>query len=312
MGILLCLQSLRLGWRKRPGNTWRWWGDNSMNAMQASNCMFIMAEFMRCVFYRSFFKELGKTKTCVEGGTITTLQELLTALQRKYKVIPRAATPSTRCPRPPPTFPSCTCTRLTTSLTPAWSLLLEQVTLVPEASTAAAAAKSLQSCPTLCDPIDGSPPGSPVPRILQARTLEWVAVSFSNAWKWKVKVKSLSRVLLLATPHGLQPTRLLGPWDFPGKSTGMGCRASGLPEFSSCSPWNGGSRSLSGHLLLEALPDHPTQVTRLPGHVLSQHPSYPLRARPTWTLLRLRPVPAFHSISSIRWCHTCPVQCLAP
>ena len=57
-------------------------------------------------------------------------------------------------------------------------------------------AKSLQSCPTLCDPIDGSPPGSPVPGILQARTLEWVAISFSNAWKWKVKVKSLSRVRL--------------------------------------------------------------------------------------------------------------------
>ena len=60
-------------------------------------------------------------------------------------------------------------------------------------------AKSLQSCPTLCDPIDCSPPGSPVPRILQARTLEWAATSFSNAWKWKVKVKSLSRVRLLAT-----------------------------------------------------------------------------------------------------------------
>ena len=58
----------------------------------------------------------------------------------------------------------------------------------------AAAAKSLQSCPTLCDPRDGSPPGSAVPGILQARTLEWVAISFSNAWKWKVKVKSLSRV----------------------------------------------------------------------------------------------------------------------
>ena len=65
---------------------------------------------------------------------------------------------------------------------------------------AAAAAKSLQSCPTLCDPIDGSPPGSPVPGILQARTLKWVAISFSNAWKWKVKVKLLSRVQLLATP----------------------------------------------------------------------------------------------------------------
>jgi len=63
-----------------------------------------------------------------------------------------------------------------------------------------AAAKSLQSCPTLCDPRDGSPPGSPVPGILQARTLEWVAISFSNAEKWKVKVKSLSCVLLLSTP----------------------------------------------------------------------------------------------------------------
>ena len=130
-------------------------------------------------------------------------------------------------------------------------------------------AKSLQSCPTLCDPIDGSPPGSPVPGILQARTLEWVAISFSNAWKRKVKVKSLSHLWLIVTswtaayqappsmgfsrqeywsglpfpspmqasekckwsrsvisdsqrPHELQPTRLLCPWDFPGKSTGVG------------------------------------------------------------------------------------------
>ena len=65
---------------------------------------------------------------------------------------------------------------------------------------APAAAKSLQSCPTLCDPTDGRPPGSPVPGILKARTLEWVAISFSNAWKWKVKEKALSRVQLLATP----------------------------------------------------------------------------------------------------------------
>ena len=65
---------------------------------------------------------------------------------------------------------------------------------------AAAAAESCQACPTLCDPIDGSPPGSPVPGILQARTLEWVASSFSNAWKWKGKVKSPSRVRLLVTP----------------------------------------------------------------------------------------------------------------
>ena len=125
-----------------------------------------------------------------------------------------------------------------------------------------AAAKSLQSCPTLCDPIDGSPPGSPIPGILQASTLEWVAISFSNAWKWKVKVKSLSRVQPLATPwtaafqappsmgfsrqeywsrvplpspacvlsyvqflvpHALQSNRLLCSWDSPGNKTGMDC-----------------------------------------------------------------------------------------
>ena len=63
-----------------------------------------------------------------------------------------------------------------------------------------AAAKSLQSCPTLCDPTDRSPSGSPVPAILQARTLEWVAISFSIAWTWEVKVKSLSHVRLLVTP----------------------------------------------------------------------------------------------------------------
>ena len=84
---------------------------------------------------------------------------------------------------------------------------------------AAAAAKSLQSCLTLCDPIDGSPPGPTVPGILQARTLEWVAISFSNAWKWKVKVKSPSRVWLLADPmdcslpgssiHGIFQARVL-------------------------------------------------------------------------------------------------------
>ena len=75
--------------------------------------------------------------------------------------------------------------------------LFHLVSLIP---TTAATAKLLQSCPTLCDPVDGSPPGSPVPGILQARTLEWVAISFSNAWKWKVKVKSLSRFQLFGTP----------------------------------------------------------------------------------------------------------------
>ena len=84
------------------------------------------------------------------------------------------------------------------------------------------AAKSLQLCLTLCDPRNGSPSGSPVPGILQARTLEWVAISFSNAWKWKVKVKLLSRVQLLATPW-TTAYRLLCPSDFPGKSTGVGC-----------------------------------------------------------------------------------------
>ena len=66
---------------------------------------------------------------------------------------------------------------------------------------AAAAAKSLQLCPTLCHPIGGSPPGSPIPGILQERMLEWVAISFSNAWKWKGKVKLLSRVWLFTTPR---------------------------------------------------------------------------------------------------------------
>jgi len=86
----------------------------------------------------------------------------------------------------------------------------------------AAAAKLLQSCPTLWDPIDSSPPGSPVPGILQARTLEWVAISFSSAWKWKVKVKLPSRVWLLATPW-TAACQAPPPWDFPGKSTGVGC-----------------------------------------------------------------------------------------
>ena len=81
-------------------------------------------------------------------------------------------------------------------LTELWKSLIA----ITDGRAAATAAKSLQSSPTLCDPRDGSPPGSPVPGILQARILEWVAISFSNAWKWKVKVKSLSRVRLLATP----------------------------------------------------------------------------------------------------------------
>ena len=85
-------------------------------------------------------------------------------------------------------------------LFPEWSFKNEiWLCFSPALMPSAAAAKSLQSCLTLCDPIDSSPPGSPVPEILQARTPEWVAISFSNAWKWKVKVKSLSRVRLLVT-----------------------------------------------------------------------------------------------------------------
>ena len=103
----------------------------------------------------------------------------------------------------PPWFPSIPACRLCRQPCPwcsklnSWHLSLFAL-LLPAA--AAAAAKSLQSCPTLCDPVDGSPPGSPIPGILKARTLEWVAISFSNAWKWKVKVKSLSHAWLLATP----------------------------------------------------------------------------------------------------------------
>ena len=83
--------------------------------------------------------------------------------------------------------------------------------------TAAAAAKLLQLCLTLCYPIDGSPPGSPLPGIPQGRTLEWAAISFSNAWKWKWKW-SHSVMSNSYRPHGLQPTRLLHPWDLPGSS----------------------------------------------------------------------------------------------
>ena len=83
-------------------------------------------------------------------------------------------------------------------------------------------AKSFQLCPTPCDPIEGSPPGSPVPGILQAGTLEWVAISVSNAGKRKVKVNLLSHVRLLATPWTAAYQAPLS-MDFPGKSTGVGC-----------------------------------------------------------------------------------------
>ena len=83
---------------------------------------------------------------------------------------------------------------------------------------AVAAAKLLQSCPTLCNPIDSSPPGSLVTGILQARTLEWVAISFSNAWKWKVKVKSPSPVRLLVIPwtaaYQAPPSMGFSRWEY--------------------------------------------------------------------------------------------------
>ena len=128
---------------------------------------------------------------------------------------------------------------------------------------AAAAAKSLQSCLTLHDPIDGNPPGSPVPGILQARTLEWVAISFSNAWKWSHSVMSDS-----SRPHGLQPTRFLCPWDFPGKSTGVGCHcllrvedeslpSRGLPScFLSVDDWLQGDRSVVSSITQWPLHSH--------------------------------------------------------
>ena len=127
-----------------------------------------------------------------------------------------------------------------------------------------AAAKSLQLCPTLCDRIDGSPPGSPVPGILQSRTLEWVAISFFNAWKWKVKW-SRSVVSDSSRPHGLQPTRLLHPWDFPSKSTGVGCHcllqkyiATGLQRKPVCpkgTPWRHNTQRQQVIWILWALND---------------------------------------------------------
>ena len=89
-------------------------------------------------------------------------------------------------------------------------------------AAAATAAKSLQSCPTRCDPIDSSPPGFPIPGIFQTGTLEWVAISFSSSWKWKVKGKSLNRVWLFTAPW-TAAYQALPSMDFPGKNTGVGC-----------------------------------------------------------------------------------------
>ena len=108
-------------------------------------------------------------------------------------------------------------------------------------------AKSLQSCPTLCNSIDGSPPGSAIPGILQARTLEWFAIAFSKAWKWNGSHSVMSNS---SRPHGLQPTRLLRPWDSPGRSTGVGYHGLSVCSLLSCKDgldkrqkWYGPNRS---------------------------------------------------------------------
>ena len=113
---------------------------------------------------------------------------------------------------------------------------------------AAAAAKSLQLCPTLCDPIDSSPPGSAIPRILQARTLECVAISFSNAWKWKVQVKSLSRVRLLRDPMDCSPPGSSIPGIFQARLLEWG--ASAFLSLTSSKFLKTGSRSQCTRALL--------------------------------------------------------------
>ena len=145
-------------------------------------------------------------------------------------------------------------------------------------------AKSLQSCPTLCDAMDGSPPGSPIPGILQARTLEWVAISFSNAWKWKVKVKSPSRVRLLATPW-IAAYQALPPMGFSRQEywsgvplpVSLSC-CTYIPQFSSvtqscpvfCDPMN---RSTPGLPVHHHLPEFTqTHVHRVGDAIQPSHP----------------------------------------
>ena len=148
----------------------------------------------------------------------------------------------------------------------------------PKLRASSAAAKSLQSCPTLCDPIDGSPPGSPIPGILQARTLESVAIFFSDAWQWK---RSCSVMSDPQRPHGLQPTRLLRPWDFPGKSTGGGfhCLLPGLHLPPSISKQN---------LSSQFQPIYLTQ-SRFP----TGGPNVGLKVNPFFCSLSQKPLPTF-------------------
>jgi len=143
-------------------------------------CTYIL-RFIYCIYY-SYLFILG-----FSGGSVVKQEGSGRSIQKEMAIhsniltwkIPRTEEPGGLYP--------CGCR--------VWHALMTAV-----AAAAAAATKLLQLCPTLCDPIDGSPPGSPVSGILQARTLECFAISFSNAWKWKVKVKLLSCVLLPATP----------------------------------------------------------------------------------------------------------------
>ena len=117
----------------------------------------------------------------------------------------------------------------------------EELPRLVGAQHAAAAAKSLQSCPTLCDPIDSNLLGSPVPGILQARTLEWVAISFSNVWNWKVKVKSLSHVRPSATPWtaAYQAPPSMG---FPRQEYWSGVPLPSLTQYAIGGQWRNNSR----------------------------------------------------------------------
>ena len=141
-----------------------------------------------------------------------------------------------------------------------------------------AAAKSLQSCPTLCDPRDGSPPTSPVPGILQARTLEWVAISFSNAWKWKVKVKLLSCVWLLVIPwtatHQAPPSMGFSRQEYwsgallPSPSVQFSSVAQSCPTL--CNPMNHSTPGLPVHHQLPEFTQ--THVHRVSDAIYPSHP----------------------------------------
>ena len=142
----------------------------------------------------------------------------------------------------------------------------------------AAAAKSLQSCPTLGDPIDGNPPGSPIPGILKARTLEWVAISFSNAWKWKMKVKSLSCVWLLATPwtaaYQAPPTLGFSRQEYWSRVP--------LPSPSQCLVHSNYSINIGWHYLYNGLTGR-SAISNLHACLLSHFSSVRLIATP-WTV----------------------------